>query len=327
MEDTKTTREKILEYIKAKNQASPADLVSYLNISRQALFKQLGKLMHSGEIRKIGRSPSVFYAIQDTKASTQQNNINDATKKTIEETYMIVTPSGEMKVGLDGFTYWCDRNKLPVEKTAAEYIKTVSKYDAWKKDGLINATEKITSSFKEVGLDRLYYIDFYSIERFGKTKLGQLLLYAKQSQDKAMMNQIAVITNPVIETITKKFKINGVGFIPPTVKREVQLMKELRRILNIPIKEISIIKARTEISVPQKTLSRIEDRIENAKSSIFVDDTGTYDNILLIDDAVGSGSTLNETALQIKKRKMCSGKIIGLAITGSFKGFDVISEV
>jgi len=28
-----------------------------------------------------------------------------------------------------------------------------------------------------------------------------------------------------------------------------------------------------------------------------------------------------------KKKELCQGKIIGLAITGSFKGFDVISEV
>jgi len=48
---------------------------------------------------------------------------------------------------------------------------------------------------------------------------------------------------------------------------------------------------------------------------------------LLIDDAIGSGATLNEIALQIKNRGIVNGKIIGLAITGSIKGFDVISEV
>ena len=42
---------------------------------------------------------------------------------------------------------------------------------------------------------------------------------------------------------------------------------------------------------------------------------------------IGSGATLNETARKIRERKICKGKIIGLAIVGSFKGFDVISEV
>jgi hypothetical protein len=41
---------------------------------------------------------------------------------------------------------------------------------------------------------------------------------------------------------------------------------------------------------------------------------------------VGSGATLNETATQIKQKGIAK-KVIGLSITGSFKGFDVISEV
>ena len=71
----------------------------------------------------------------------------------------------------------------------------------------------------------------------------------------------------------------------------------------------------------------MSDRIENAKNTIVVDEKGTFKNILLIDDAVRSGATLNETAKKIKDRKICKGKIIGLAIVGSFKGFDVIGEV
>ena len=67
--------------------------------------------------------------------------------------------------------------------------------------------------------------------------------------------------------------------------------------------------------------------VVNAKKSIVVEDSGQYNNILLIDDAVGSGATLNETAGQIRSRGLVKDKIIGLAITGSFKGFDVISEV
>lgn len=59
----------------------------------------------------------------------------------------------------------------------------------------------------------------------------------------------------------------------------------------------------------------------------MVSDNSQHGNILLIDDAVGSGSTLNETARQIREKGICNDKIIGLAITGSFKGFDVISEV
>ncbi len=51
-----------------------------------------------------------------------------------------------------------------------------------------------------------------------------------------------------------------------------------------------------------------------------------FKNVLLIDDAVGSGATFQEVAKKLKKRGIAT-QVYGLAITGSAKGFDVISEV
>ncbi|NCF75445.1 MAG: hypothetical protein GWO87_03090 [Xanthomonadaceae bacterium] len=169
-------------------------------------------------------------------------------------------------------------------------------------------------------------MDFYSIERFGKTKLGQLLLYAKQSQNKRLIKELVDDMRPLVKKIIKKFKIDGVGFIPPTVKREVQFMNELRKKLNLNIRKITITKIKTDIIIPQKTLNKLNDRIENAKKTFVAEETGNFKTILLIDDAVGSGATLNEIAKKIKDKGIAE-KVIGLAITGSYKGFDVISEV
>ncbi|MDO8575549.1 MAG: hypothetical protein Q7R78_02515 [bacterium] len=78
--------------------------------------------------------------------------------------------------------------------------------------------------------------------------------------------------------------------------------------------------------MPQKTLNKLEDRIENAKRTIMVDEEKKFKTVLLIDDALGSGATINETAKKIKNQQLAE-TIIGLAITGSFSGFEVISEV
>jgi predicted amidophosphoribosyltransferase len=51
-----------------------------------------------------------------------------------------------------------------------------------------------------------------------------------------------------------------------------------------------------------------------------------YKNLMLIDDAVGSGSTLNQIAGKVKTKNIAKN-IIGLAIVGSFKGFDVITDI
>lgn len=322
---------KIVKYIKEKEHVSANELVDYLGISRQALFKHhLTKLINERVLIKSGRPPKVYYSIAvPVKSEIQERNfiISRQHKNFIDKNFLIITPSGDKKEGTDGFMYWCQKNNLPLKKTAEEYLKTFKKYEKYKKDGLIDSKEKLKSTFKNIFLDKLFYIDFYSIERFGKTKLGQLLLYAKQSQNKKLMQEIVEIIRPNINKIIKKFKIDGFGFIPPTVKRETQLMKVLEKGLNLNFGKVEIVKIKTVVAVPQKTLNKLADRIENAKKTIMINNNASFNNILLIDDAVGSGATLNETARKIRDKKMCKGKIIGLAVTGSFSGFDVISEV
>ncbi|HAR99588.1 MAG: hypothetical protein US57_C0003G0056 [Candidatus Moranbacteria bacterium GW2011_GWC2_37_73] len=321
------TSEKIKKYLKEKQQSSVNELVDYLQISRMAVSKQLSNLLAQGEVVKIGKSPVVFYMLKEEIIKKKGLVVVDnQTLKIIEENFLFISPTGERKQGMNGFEYWCERTNQPIEKTATEYVKTLKKYNAFKKNGIIDGIEKFNATFEKVGLDKIFYLDFYSIERFGKTKLGQLLLYAKQSQNKKLMRELTVDIKPKIDTIIQKYNIDGIGFIPPTVKREVQLMKELEKNLHEHVRRVSIVKIKTEIIVPQKTLTKLSDRIENAKNTIIVDERAAFKNILLIDDAVGSGATLNETALQIKQKGIAK-KVIGLSITGSFKGFDVISEV
>lgn len=321
------TSEKIVAYLKLKGQVSVGDLVDYLQISRMGVSKQLSNLVAEDKLIKIGRPPKVFYMIKEEKAISKQEIVaNKKTAKLIENNYLIITPSGERKEGLNGFDYWCRENNLPVNKTAEEYKKTLEKYQAFRQNGFLDGMHKFKATFEKVGLNHIFYLDFYSIERFGKTKLGQLLLYAKQSQNKKLMRELADDIRPAVKRIIKKYNIDAIGFIPPTVKRETQFMKELEKNLHPDVKKVMITKIKTEIIVPQKTLNKLKDRIENARRTIVVNDPGKYENILLIDDAVGSGATLNETATQIKQKGIAK-KVIGLSITGSFKGFDVISEV
>ncbi|MFH0923984.1 MAG: hypothetical protein V1825_04605 [Candidatus Falkowbacteria bacterium] len=321
------TADKIIEYIKNKKQVAAGELVDYLGISRQALFKHhLSKLLQNGVLVKTGKPPKVFYLLKEKKEVRPRYKIDKKLIKIINTNYLIITPGGEKLEGYKGFVYWCEKQELPVEKTAKEYALTLQKYARYKKSGLIGGMQKLKGTFSDVYLDKMYYLDFYSIERFGKTKLGQLLLYAKQSQNKKLMKELIDETRISAEKLIKKFKIGGAGFIPPTVKRETQFMNELKKKMRLTVKEIAITKIKTDIIVPQKTLNKLNDRIENAKKTFAVEETGNFNAILLIDDAVGSGATLNEIAKKIKDRGIAK-KVIGLAITGSFKGFDVISEV
>jgi len=319
------TSVKIKQYLKEKSKVTGSELSNYLGISDRAVRKQLANLLKNKAVEKIGKPPRVFYSLK-YQEDKKNENIDPVKMDIIEENYLFITPTGEKKEGFAGFNYWCNKNKLDVNKTADEYIKTLLKYDKFKKGGLIDGSQKFDSTFDKVYLDKVFYLDFYSIERFGKTKLGQLLLYGKQSGNKTIIKQIIADIKPRVDLLIKKFKINAVGFVPWTVKREVQFIRELEKQLNLGVKSIKIEKIKTEIVVPQKTLSKLEDRIENAQKTLVVTENSRYNNLLIIDDAVGSGATLNQVAKQIKDKKIAK-KVIGLSITGSFKGFDVISEV
>jgi len=320
-------KQQIIAFVKQKNEVSAKEIVDLLGITESAVFRHLKTLIENDELAKTGTPPRVFYFINPKKILPQLPTLPDAQKSVIEFNFFMVTPQGNMLSGINAFGQWCaDRNLDPI-KTASEYMAIWEKYHAYKKDGLIDGKEKFKSAFAEIYLDDIYYLDFYALERFGKTKLGWLLLYAKQTQNKKMMEQIGTLAKPIINDLIQTKNIDAVGFIPATVKRKIQFQKELERILHLPLPKINLVKARNAVAVPQKSLAKLEDRVVNARATIFVDDDRQHKNILLIDDAVGSGATLNETAKKIKDKKLCAGKIIGLALTGSFKGFDVISEI
>ena len=59
------TDQKIINYLKKNTQATAKNLVDYLGISKQALFKShLSKLLERGRITKIGKPPKVFYLLK-----------------------------------------------------------------------------------------------------------------------------------------------------------------------------------------------------------------------------------------------------------------------
>ncbi len=323
------TGHNILTYIQKHRQVRPKELLEVFSISNQALHKQLTKLMSNGQITKAGTSPAVFYlpVFPPAVETREVKTFDPQTENIIEENFMYISPAGQKQSGLSGFRQWCSERNFDIAQKSAEYVRIVGQYESLKKNGVIDASEKLKRSFADVFLDKLFYIDFYSVEVFGKTKLGQLILFAKQSQDKSLIREILPAIESPIRTLIQTYKIDAVGFIPPTIKRSVQFMKELEKKLNLPLPPIPLVKVKAAVVVPQKTLSKIADRTENAAKTIMVDQSRRYKNILLLDDAVGSGASLNETARKIRERNIASGQIIGLALVGSLKGFEVISEV
>ncbi len=328
-----TTRRKIIEYIKKNGSARPYDLAHVLGISAQALHAHLRKLLHDQIIVKKGSPPLVFYVLVDQPKNLPNSPsapLDPAIQKIINENYMDISPEGVISEGVESFVNWTKRTNpsQKLDSLAREYVDIQKKASQfYNSDGLISGIGKIKNIFPETVLNEILYLDFYSLPKFGKTRLGQIVLHGKQSQDVKMIAALAENIRDKFQFIIKKYKIDAWAWAPHSIPRKHPFLTVLKRHLPITLPEIEVVKAyKGSILVAQKSLSRLEERIQNAHETIFVlGKDHRYKRILIVDDALGSGATMNEIALKIKNDS--TQFIMGVVLVGSYKGFEVIREV
>jgi DNA-binding Lrp family transcriptional regulator len=318
--------ESLLDVIKQYGPIRSTELAKKLDVSAKTIHKHLLKLIDEQLINKIGTTPRVFYVFNEKNENDPI--ILDVGGRLIDQNYIYVSPNGEMTRGMEGFQLWCRKNKLNFIQEKNLFLKRLKSFQKFKKEGLISAKKIILSGKRDLFLDNIFFSEFYNFDHFGKTKLGQLVYLAKSSQNKELIGEIAEIVRPGIKNIIDKYDIKLVCFIPPTIDRKVQFLDVFKKRLGLTLPEIVATKIPSSTKVAQKTLRKLEDRITNAKTTIAVNPNQIINsNILIIDDATGSGATLNETAKKIKEITSDDIKIIGYSVVGSYKGFDVISEV
>lgn len=323
------TDERILRLLQKKGAVSVDVLSDNLNISRQYLHRKLKEMLEQHEVIKMGEAPHVFYSAAQKNKTETAELVPYEKEQFLNQHFMLIDALGNQLSGLAAMKYFTSNQKLTLLKTIDEFIDTRKKYLAfYNSEYLINGLEKLqnTKDIGAIGVDELYYLDFYAIERFGKTNLGCLMHYAKQGQNKLLMKKIAdEIRNRLLHFI-QLHQIDAVLFVPPTIPRKVQIMSALEKLLQLNLPTISIRKVNNAIAVPQKALSKLYERVANARNTFVLLEKKRYKNVLILDDAIGSGATINEIAKKLKDKKIAQ-HIVGLAITGSYKGFEVISEL
>jgi phosphoribosylpyrophosphate synthetase len=333
MNHHQNTPEQILSYLKQKGPARVEDLRRETGLTRAMIHRHLNKLIHRGLLTKAGKPPTVFYTYSPppTSAKTPPSRVSTHVKSFIDKNFLYISPQGQTIPGFNGFIKWAKQTnpKHPFGNLAKEYIQVKTQANQhFGPDNLIDATNKIKNTFPDCALKKVYYADFYTLPKFGKTILGQQVLHAKQAQSERLIKQISQHVESLLIKLIAKHHIQAVGFIPPTIPRKIQFQKEFQHHLAIDLPQIKFAKAYPgDIPVAQKSLNQLEERVKNARDTIFIKTPEiNFKSILLIDDAVGSGATLNETAKKLRKFPKAK-HIYGFAVVGSYKGFDVIREI
>lgn len=320
----------IRKIIQDNGQITPKEIQRIAGLGPAMVFRHLKKLVGKGDIVKVGTSPKVFYKINeqpDNRADLQQK----IESKIMEENFDYISPEGEEIEGVEGFERWCSLRKLNPIEMKGKYEEVYTDYQRFSKNGVIDATEKIEKTFanksNEQYLSKLYYLTFYSYPIFGRNKISNWLFYGKTLQQKKLIKKVIDTEREKIYKFILDQKVDAIMFVPPTVPRKIQFMKELENELNLSLPKVLVTKAVTPIIIQQKSLKDITERVKNADLTMFVQTRNTnYKRLLIIDDFTGSGATLNTLAKKCLKQNVAD-EVIGLTITGSINGFEVIREI
>ena len=148
---------------------------------------------------------------------------------------------------------------------------------------------------------------FFTLMPILKLNLGEEpslnnYFFTQQHQDKQQLKSLISLFYRNLECLLTTFDIDAIGLTPPSISRKVQILDLVDQLLDPSIPRIPLVKySPSKILIPQKSLKRPEERIQNAKNTIFIrGEHIDYHTVLLIDDFVGSGATLNETAIKLK---------------------------
>jgi len=325
------TKQKIKSLLAENRTLSPKELAEKLQISPQALHRQLKALLESKEIIKLGAAPKVRYRLLVIEADLSLSKLSAEELNFIEKNFSELDSSGSLLQGIDAFKAWLRRTKQTkaYQSLAKSYIKTCAEaYRHRDKTDSIDLLPKVTQALPACSLDYAYCQDFYSLPQFGKTHLGNLITAAKSGQNKACFLELASIFEKFIKTFIVDHNISTLCWTPHSIPRRLMFLDELKTILKLDLPEIIAHKIFAgAIPVAQKSLSKLSERIKNAQETIHLEvSRPQYENILIIDDALGSGATVNEIAAQIRSKADVK-TIYVLVIVGSYKGFDVVSVV
>ena len=337
-----TSIKKILDLFLYHELLSPKDIIEFSKLQKSVVHKYLKQLYDEWKLQKIGKPPSVQYKLSESEQKIQweidvkEKNLTRLIfwyqeRIILDKAFLKFWPTGRLYTWIQGLAGWCHDCSLGYHQKIDDYIKIV-KYIESQQDEcwLLSADEAFGKDFEEKYVDKAYYADQYKYMDFWRGKLAELTFYAKQSQNKKLIAESIAEILPKLECHILRQKYDALAIIPWSIKRENQLLRFLKKELeSFGLPFVNIVKySSSGICIPQKSLKTRRERIDNAKNTIFIDDENMqqYKKVFLIDDFVGSWSTLNETAKKLKEQWV--QEVVGFAFVWNTNlHYEVIREI
>ncbi len=327
------TIDPLVRYIQNNQPVSAHNISQWFWINRNTIHIYLRFALEKKLILKHWRPPHVLYTVNSESNENKSHKIylDYDWQKFLDQRFWVYDVTWREMFWYNWFVEWCEQRSLDVKhqyKAFYEARKKITKYrdNCWLIDKWYI---KFKKQVWDCQIDDLYYLDVYQLYHFGKSLLGNMAFYSKQSQSRNLISKLWNITKNQILCHIKNNNYDAICYIPPSLKRGVQILDELKNIRNINLPEIKLKKLYTnEIIIPQKSIKWTPQRIRNARETIYLlPNQNKHKNLLIIDDFVWSGATINESARKIKNAWLAKN-IKWLALVWNVDlSYDIISEV
>jgi phosphoribosylpyrophosphate synthetase len=322
-----TVKDHILDLFGEYRELTIKEIIDKIPISKQWAHVIINQLLRAKEIERIGHPPKTVYRlIPHLQKARQPQNMSWAEADL--DKFLIVTETGQLLEGEPAFLHWCRQRSLPPEEAICQYGRVQQQYARYHDNhGIVDGFEKfsVIMGFESIWLDELCFLDFDTVGQFGKTRLGTLINHAKHGQNKELMNYLMDVVSIRVIDFLEREQPEAIGFVPPVIRREAQFMNYFRSRLNIPLPLLDIRKISGITAVPQNSFRTVGDRSRNADTNFSVASHNNYHKVVLIDDMVDSGATLNQIAFKLKNKHIAND-VTGLAIVGNLDGFTPVAE-
>ncbi len=315
-----------IQIILGRGAARPVELMRELGLSRQTIQRELRRLLGEGKINKTGRPPQVFYQLVTGSGKTSRRELPEgiswefwssypevveqyeAQLAYLEQHYLYITPDGRMLTGVAGFEQWASivAPEQALTELIEEYVALREQADGLMKDGLWPSGSN-------------YFSDVPELPGFGRTRLGQLVAHAAESQNTTLMGQIASEIRPALQRLVASQQIDLLAVTPPAGPRKIHLLERLKWDLALGLPELRLLRQyQGEIVVGSDSFTSQAERAAQARQTISLPELEPGQlagkTILVMDDSVDPAVVLEE--IRAKLRAAGARRVLGYAMVG-----------